>query len=131
MTRIGSIVLILLFVGAMLRPVVPFLNYQVNRAYFAEVLCVNKDKPELKCNGKCHLKKQIKAQNEEENSSPKPLLRTLEKYPVCVASELPEVDEQQENLGRKNCYFLSPHSRDPLDQVFHPPQLSGTSFFTA
>lgn len=31
------------------------LAFESNRAYMAEAFCINKDKPELACNGQCHL----------------------------------------------------------------------------
>ena len=33
--------------------------YELNIDYIVETYCVNKDKPELQCNGKCHLAKQL------------------------------------------------------------------------
>ena len=33
--------------------------YQLNIDYIIETYCVNKDKPVLQCNGKCHLSKQL------------------------------------------------------------------------
>lgn len=42
-----------------LKPVVPVLEYVVFYDYIRNELCVNKDKPELECNGKCHLKKEM------------------------------------------------------------------------
>ena len=33
--------------------------YQLDKANFIEQHCENKDQPELKCNGKCHLSKQF------------------------------------------------------------------------
>ncbi|MGO3708409.1 MAG: hypothetical protein ACTJGD_12010 [Mesonia hippocampi] len=41
------------------KPVLPFLEYAFNYDYIAEVLCINKDKPELDCNGKCYLMQQL------------------------------------------------------------------------
>jgi hypothetical protein len=34
-------------------------NYELNKAAITEEFCVNKAKPELKCNGKCHLADQL------------------------------------------------------------------------
>lgn len=31
--------------------------YYIDKEGFIELLCTNKDKPEMQCNGKCHLKK--------------------------------------------------------------------------
>lgn len=37
------------------------LYYQLNIDYIIETYCINKDKPELQCNGKCHLSQQLMA----------------------------------------------------------------------
>lgn len=44
----------------MLRPVIPVIEYNINYDYIVKVLCINKDKPELNCKGKCQLAKEIK-----------------------------------------------------------------------
>jgi hypothetical protein len=36
-------------------------SWWLQRDYVARVLCINRDKPQLQCNGKCHLAKQLKA----------------------------------------------------------------------
>lgn len=35
--------------------------YQLNKTYVANTLCENKARPQLKCDGKCYLKKNLKA----------------------------------------------------------------------
>lgn len=35
------------------------ISYEVNIDYIIENYCINKDKPKLQCNGKCHLAKQL------------------------------------------------------------------------
>lgn len=42
------------------RPVMPVVEYIVNYDYISTVLCENIDKPELQCNGKCHVSKELK-----------------------------------------------------------------------
>lgn len=42
-------------------------EYTFNNKTFTEKYCINKDKPELKCNGKCHLAK-IAKENQKENA---------------------------------------------------------------
>jgi len=41
--------------------------YEIDPVGFIEKLCENKDKPELKCNGKCHLKKVAESSTNENN----------------------------------------------------------------
>ncbi|MAW96897.1 MULTISPECIES: hypothetical protein [unclassified Leeuwenhoekiella] len=39
----------------LVRPVLPVLDYALNYDYIVEELCVNRDRPELECNGRCYL----------------------------------------------------------------------------
>lgn len=41
--------------------------YQINKAYITRVLCQNRDKPQLHCNGKCYLAKKLKEQQEKQD----------------------------------------------------------------
>lgn len=45
------------------------MGYTLNKDYIARVLCVNRDKPQLGCQGKCHLKKQLKKAQETEQKT--------------------------------------------------------------
>ena len=49
-----------------IKPVVPVFEYVINYEYIATVLCVNKDKPEAHCNGKCHLMQELAKVSEKE-----------------------------------------------------------------
>lgn len=50
----------------LVRPILPYAEYILNYEYISEVLCINQDKPELECDGKCYLKSQIQQQSEPE-----------------------------------------------------------------
>ena len=54
----------------LLKPAFPVLEYLVNYDYIATELCINKDKPEMHCNGKCHLAKEIAKTINTESSNP-------------------------------------------------------------
>ncbi|WP_353120788.1 hypothetical protein [Myroides odoratus] len=54
--KIATIILALFM---FFKPVLPVVEYVVFYDYIKNELCVNKDKPELKCNGKCHLTKEL------------------------------------------------------------------------
>jgi len=41
------------------KPVLPVLEYVVLYDYIKNELCINKEKPALQCNGKCHLMKEM------------------------------------------------------------------------
>jgi len=48
-------------------PIFIALNFKLNQDYYASI-CGYKDKPDLECNGCCHLKKQL-IETEKENSN--------------------------------------------------------------
>jgi hypothetical protein len=77
--NVGVIFIILYFV-ALLKPVSPYLEYTINKDFIAKVLCINKDKPELKCNGKCHLTKQLKKASD--TNEKKRGLISIKDYPI-------------------------------------------------
>lgn len=52
--------------------------YVCNKAYIIEQLCENKAKPELKCDGKCHLKKVMNVNAVSTEDKHQPYLPSLE-----------------------------------------------------
>ena len=65
---IFSIVLTLLLFVNSTKVTLTYAYYKLDPIGFIEVLCENKDKPELACNGKCHLTKVSKSQDKEQNT---------------------------------------------------------------
>lgn len=60
-----NIFFIAIYTLSLFTPIVPLVEYALNYKYISEVLCVNKDKPQMSCSGKCYLKKQVKASVEK------------------------------------------------------------------
>ncbi|MEZ4779503.1 MAG: hypothetical protein R2786_09010 [Flavobacteriaceae bacterium] len=61
-----KILVIFFFLTLTLRPAFylsQLLYYELNIDYIIENYCVNKEKPELKCNGKCYLAQQLQKNN--------------------------------------------------------------------
>lgn len=52
------------------KPLWPIVNYVANYDYIATVLCENKDKPELQCNGQCYLMKQLAKEQQQDPANP-------------------------------------------------------------
>ena len=80
MHKTAAILFVFLYIMAMLRPIQPYLEYVLNQDYIAEFLCINKNKPKLQCNGKCHLVKEIEKQQQQEPFSA--LSIAMENYPI-------------------------------------------------
>lgn len=45
------------------------LYWKVNQAYITQTLCENKNKPQMHCDGKCYLYKQLKKAEENQKSN--------------------------------------------------------------
>lgn len=63
---------IILFVALwmLVKPLWPVAEYIMNYDYIANVLCENKDKPELHCDGTCYLAKQLAKESEQNSQNP-------------------------------------------------------------
>jgi hypothetical protein len=59
--------MLFVFVSSTFTNFLPYINYKINYEYISKVLCINKSNPDLKCNGKCHLQKELKKSAEEES----------------------------------------------------------------
>jgi hypothetical protein len=120
MKRLGVFILIFLYGIALLRPAAPVLSYLYNYDYIASVLCINRDQPEMKCNGACHLKKMI-AETEDQDREPGHELIRLADYPLAI----PQVDvsEADAPLPRRQWHHHDFETNYPLNlpQVFRPP----------
>ena len=57
-----------------------FAWYNINKQAITEQLCVNKDKPELHCEGKCYLGKQLKKAEEGERRTASNILKEKQEY---------------------------------------------------
>ena len=120
-----SIFFLALYAITVFSSLLPYLEYAINYDYISTVLCENKDKPEMHCNGKCHLKKQIekvvKSQIPSEENEDTPVLVSsrdfspaiLHKYAINISIHWMEIGKfkSKEVLYSKEIY----HS------IFHPP----------
>ena len=116
--------LVILTLLMFLKPIHPVLEYVVNYDYIVNELCENKLKPELKCNGKCHLTKELAKASEgnSHNSSDKKI--TFEQTEIVFFQEIKPIEIRQiyflnkTSIGNNysNLYF---HLNDCA--FFHPP----------
>lgn len=112
--------LVLLYILAMLRPVIPLFEYVINQDYIAEFLCINTDRPELSCNGKCYLMQKIAEQNEEKRQNLPRI--AMEEYPIGFVT-ISSFDTY-EALANKTFNLLGYHNDYSFlycDSSFHPP----------
>lgn len=92
----------------------------INKDYITKTFCENKAKPKLKCNGKCHLRKQLKEQDKQEGQS-KNNIKEINEIQLFLEDDQLKLDPPFIANGPANLQYL----QKPLFQVshkfFHPP----------
>ena len=97
-----------------------FVHYTINKNYYAKVLCENKSKPMLHCNGKCRLSKELKELEEKADAPFSPLKEK---------QEIVQFFEQQESISitteipyqKHIAYYPIQALPEVCFSVFHPP----------
>ncbi|MDG3582595.1 hypothetical protein PSF86_09350 [Galbibacter sp. CAA-3] len=123
MLKIYPILFTFLYMLAMLKPVLPVFDYVINQDYIAEYLCINKDKPEMHCNGKCYLMQMLEEQNSSKKQNLPPI--DLREYPIGFVSFL-SIKKINEPASPKadHSFYNNLYNFQPNYQLFHPPIFS-------
>lgn len=105
------------------RPAFPFLDYVVNYHYITTELCENKNAPELHCNGKCHLKKELaKAYKNDVPASNEKKSETVE-IVVLFIVKIPVFSFRKNALSASqiNSVYMDLYSHLEAFFIFRPP----------
>lgn len=99
-------------------------HFYLDREQITALHCVNKDKPELQCEGKCELSKRLSNSKDQQENQAEITLEEL---------SLTFLPKNQEKLGlfipEENFEIVHtpihkiPHSPDRGSDFFHPPQV--------
>lgn len=83
-----------------------YVYYSIDREGFIERLCENKDRPELKCDGKCMLAKMLQAQTDEDEQ-PMPVIGWEQQLVFYL--ELPDFQLQELSHQNSNTFPYREH----------------------
>jgi hypothetical protein len=119
MKPILAISFLVVYLVALLNPIAPYLNYNINKAEITKKYCENKDKPILKCEGKCHLKKQLEKSADTQNKT----VKTEVSYPIGAVRQIEFLSfylfNYKEEIPNKTSYFIF----DLLKRIDQPPKI--------
>ena len=123
MKGIAAVILMLLFSVQTFSKWMWVLDYQLNKEYIAENLCINKAKPQLHCNGKCQLAKKLA----EEESSHKPSGADAPKQNLFNPFfkqdlQLVVLSWSEPRREWNTFHTIKPYTA-PVAAVFHPPSV--------
>jgi hypothetical protein len=95
--RVYAILHLIILVFYLSRPVIPYIQYAIFKDYISKNLCVNKDKPNSCCHGKCYLEKQLSKSTEtsdtEERSTNKKISNKQVNEFLISHVSIPQVTE--------------------------------------
>ena len=103
--------------------------YKLDQTRITKEKCENKDKPTMKCNGKCYLAKQLKKLEAEElkNASSKkhnPFTGKIELQSCSILQIKPSIFSSFRSEHITHFYtYASLHSKEHLSAIFHPPTI--------
>jgi len=106
-------------------PVLPVIDYLINKDFISKNLCINRNKPHSCCKGKCYLVKQLKkssanTEGESKNSEKRVQLKDADQFLVNKT--------WRPLLQKKNIhYFIFNATRFQIlavNAVFVPPKVS-------
>ncbi|MBT9484085.1 hypothetical protein [Sediminibacterium sp.] len=101
-------------------------DYAINRAVYIKS-CINKNKPVLKCNGKCQLSKKIlAAEKEQQNAAQKGSYQfNISIEILCNTVFIPSINKLEISINPIKFQY---GNKDELaghhENIFHPPQLA-------
>lgn len=112
LVRFFGIIFFTIYFVSIMNPIFVFIDFQINNEMIREELCENKEEPELECNGKCYLMKQLQktvSEDTSENEEPKEKKslnkrNTLEEHLESEPS-FPSIFATVQNMGAQgNCF---------------------------
>ncbi len=120
--KAASIVLLLAYLSIWLKPLFPYIDFELNREYIVKTLCIERDKEVNTCQGQCHLNKEIeKNTSQEEENQRGVLVRSLENDTFFLL--LFSFDPPMSKTVRGNhCLYLSNYRFLIHKSHFHPPE---------
>ena len=99
-------------------------DYELNKEYIAKVLCENRKRPMLHCNGKCQLTKKLAAEEADarksaSNSTNAKVQFSETLFDDCIiALDVMKITTKKKGYSTGSLVFIPSRS---LTQVFHPP----------
>ena len=97
-----------------------YVDFVANRDYIAKNLCENRDRPELKCNGKCQLCKRLRAEDKKENKG-LPALKNLKLFSLYSSPKHTFNFNHSSDASKFASLYLNDISISHKRGVFRPP----------
>ena len=121
MKRITPAILLIMMVLQVFYQYTIMASFYANQSAIAAALCENTDKPQLKCEGKCFLKKQLKKADKQEKQQQ--AANAKFEIQLFTATEFSDLYEPAFRImDLRTGYKNNPYRFQQIASFFHPPQ---------
>ena len=102
----------------------PVITYYVDYEHISKELCENIDKPEMRCDGKCHLKKELAKTSEDQKpiSNSKNSTKEIENI-LFLEKTTSYFIISFSKIIKNNYWYNNLYQYNNSNQTFHPPSL--------
>ena len=97
-----------------------FAGFEMNKAFIAAELCINKDKPQMHCNGKCYLSKKLEQAREKQKQQDKELQKNGFQEAFIFSST--DLDFTLPLIKVENAVIPNFHIVHNTISIFQPPR---------
>lgn len=124
MRAITAYILLLAIILPTLSPWGTIAYFQLNREYIAKVLCENRARPQLKCNGKCYLARKLKQQQQKQDKETSDRVENMPVVQLYIYKAPSFIFEACVfELPLKTCFFFRlAHYAAALPALYEPPR---------
>ena len=106
----------------LLKTVFPVITYFIDYEHISKELCVNINKPQLNCNGKCYLAKELANASEDEKPISDQKNQKLEFENLLFFQEIPDFKINiVYKINVKNTWYINLYQKNYSTKTFHPP----------
>lgn len=120
--KITALILLITFTAILFERSLIFISYQYNKEYIVKNFCINKDKPELKCDGKCHLKKLLKKSSDKANNEKFPYNELNIRWLDFISGNTISIQNISYKIQINNGIWFNQFSNSEyIQKIFHPP----------
>lgn len=119
---------ILLLFSVMVRPFTQayyLIDYQLRKGFITKTFCINKDRPQLNCNGKCYLAQRLKAAEEQETKAQHTIFEKYE-IPTMICEEFTNLQFQLSTFKTTTVLYTytNYYTGAFAALIFQPPRLA-------
>ncbi|WP_179319546.1 hypothetical protein [Winogradskyella helgolandensis] len=125
MQKVFSYIMTIMFLFVVSQQAVVIMHFKLNQKAITEQFCINKNKPELQCNGKCHLSKELQ---ETENSDSEKIMTTKNLDLVFYSNQEFETETKKGIKNNVKMIYIEFHHSEPYLEILVPPPMQITNF---